>query len=182
MTMVEEVADESVGEVSCLVLGMIVQRIATAKGIAAAEPRALGFAHAFRLRLRACLQHLRIEADRHGVRDCLRAVIRSDVAETRVACLAVLKILASPPAGDAVPVPVVDLPARALRTVQGRELQATRVMTWNICGEEKSALAPTDFTAKDKMTWLLAELELLQPEILALQECCLLYTSPSPRD
>jgi len=82
----------------------------------------------------------------------------------------VLKILASPPAGDAVPVPVVDLAARALRTVQGRELQATRVMTWNICGEEKSALAPTDFTAKDKMTWLLAELELLQPEILALQE------------
>ena len=171
VTMIEEVADESVGEVACLVLGLIVQRMAMVKGIAAAEPRAVGFAHAFRMRLRACLQYLRIEVDRHGVRDCLRAVIRNDPAETAEACTAVLKILASPPAADAVPVPVMDLAERALRTVQGQALQATRVMTWNICGDEKAAVAPAGFTASDKMTWLRAEVELLRPEILALQEC-----------
>ena len=91
--------------------------------------------------------------------------------ESAVACRVVLKLLASPPAAGMAPVPVVDLAERALRTVQGNALQSTRIMTWNICGEEKAVLAPADFTLSDKMGWLRAELELLQPEILALQEC-----------
>ena len=169
--MMEEIADESVGEVACLILGMIVERMATASGLAAAEPRTVGFAHAFRLRLRQCLQHLRVEADRHGVRDCLRAVVRNDSVESAAACRAVLKLIASPPAAGVAPVPVVELAERALRMVQGKGLQATLVMTRNICGEERAAFAPADFTPSDKMGWPRAELELLRPEIHTLQEC-----------
>ena len=51
-------------------------RAAHGDGVWVEGCRATGssFAHAFRLRLRQCLQHRRVEADRHGVRDCLRAV------------------------------------------------------------------------------------------------------------
>ena len=44
-------------------------------------------------------------------------------------------------------------------------------LTWNVCGDAKAATAPADYTHDDKWVWLRGELELLQPHILALQEC-----------
>ena len=118
-----------------------------------------------RWRLSACLQHLRLESDRCGERDVLLAAL--DTAED---CRGVLELLVA--GGDAqAAVEPTTLVGRALRTVEAESLQATRVLTWNICGEESAFTAPETFGARDKLAWLRAEIFLLQPDVLALQEC-----------
>ena len=65
----------------------------------------------------------------------------------------------------------VTLVRRALRTVEGEALEATRVLTWNINGEKRAAMAPETFDVRDKLAWLREEVLLLQPGVVALQEC-----------
>ena len=70
-----------------------------------------------------------MQADRHGVRDCLRVVLRQDSREGTATWCVILYLLASPPLAGVAPVPVMDIPERALRRVQGHGLQATRAMS-----------------------------------------------------
>ena len=64
---------EEAGNVACLALGLAVKSVADAADVQCASPELVGFVHGFRHRLTACLQYLREEAYRRGVRDAVRS-------------------------------------------------------------------------------------------------------------
>ena len=119
---------EHAGEVACLVLGLAVKFVADAAGVACSSPDEVGFAYGLRHRLSACVQELREQAYRRGVRDAVRAALRdveegrSGKAKAREFFERVLgRLAASSSEGDAVRA-TSDLSVRALRELRRRWL------------------------------------------------------------
>jgi len=132
------------GEIGCLALGLAVKCVADAAKVGCSSPGDPGFAYALRHRVSACVQDLRDEAYRRGVRDAVRAAVR-DAGEgegrSRNASAffrRLLERLATSSTEGAALRATSDLSARALKEVTKKVvgMQATHVVTWNIAGDD----------------------------------------------
>ena len=116
---------EHAGEAACLALGLAVKCVADAAGVGCSSPAEAGFACALRHRVSACIQDLRDEAYRRGVRDAVRAAVRdADEGRSRNATgffRRVLERLATSSSTEGAAVRATsDLSARALKAVTKR--------------------------------------------------------------
>ena len=172
---------EEAGNVACLALGLAVKSVADAADVQCASPELVGFVLGFRHRLTACLQYLREEAYRRGVRDAVRAAAQAldggKVQRGLVFFRGVLERLASASTEGASLSGGGDLSARALREVSKKVvgMQGTHMVTWNVAGDDVASGALKNFKKEDKAAWLRNIVERWsEVDILAVQE------SPTP--
>jgi len=152
---------EHTGDVACFVLGLAVKFVAGAAGVACSSPDEVGFAYGLRHRLSACVQELREEAYRRGVRDAVRAAVRDDEGNRRLRAREFFQLVlrglatSSSSEGDVVRA-TSDLSVRALREVKKKVvgMQGTHVVTWNIAGHDVAKDAMEGFGGADKVVWL----------------------------
>ena len=166
------------GEIGCLALGLAVKCVADAAKVGCSSPGDVGFAYALRHRVSACVQDLRDEAYRRGVRDAVRAAVR-DAGEgegrsrkANAFFRRLLERLATSSTEGAALRATSDLSARALKEVtKVVGMQATHVVTWNIAGDDVAKDAMKGFSKADKSAWLRSVFERWsEVDILAVQE------------
>ena len=171
-------AGESLGDVACVALGLAVKCVADAAELPCANLEERGFVHGLRHRLAACLQHLREEAYRRGVRDAVRSsMLEHEEGRGRRATTFFRGVLERLEVASTDVVPpqaeVADLSVRAMREVTMKMvgMQATHLATWNVAGDDLAECAPVQYRKEEKAWWLRSTMERWSDvDILAVQE------------
>ena len=150
-----------------LVLGLLLGRVAHHAQVPAMDSRAPSFVRDVRLALAQVFWSVREEADARGSREVLPQF------ETEAACRELLRRLVTRPEPGVPTIPVA-------APVSGRKAPAVkegalRVLTWNISAapgqRNTSAQAPDRWSGQENLERQELEVERLQPDLVALQEC-----------